>query len=104
MPRVEVKGAGTLSFPVPDVQIAAIVRQAERAPYGRGKKTIVDTSVRNVWQIAPGQVEIGGKSWGANFESILCKVKAGLGCSDVVVSAGLYKLLVYNRGGFFLAP
>ena len=35
MPRVEVKGAGTLSFPVPDVQIAAIVRQAERAPYGK---------------------------------------------------------------------
>ena len=103
MPRVEVKGAGTLSFPVPDVQIAAIVRRAERAPYGKGEKTIVDTSVRNVWQIGPGQVEIAGKSWGANFESILCKVKAGLGCSDAVVSAELYKLLVYNRSGFFLA-
>jgi hypothetical protein len=103
MPRVEVKRAGTLSFPVPDVQIAAIVRRAERAPYGKGKKTIVDTSVRNVWQIAPGQVEIGGKSWGVNFESILCKVKAGLGCGDAVVSAEFYKLLVYDRGGFFLA-
>lgn len=102
MPRVEVKGAGALSFPVPDVQIAAIVRRAERAPYGKGEKTIVDTSVRNVWQIAPRQVEISGKSWGANFESILTKVKAGLGCSDAVVSAELYKLLVYDRGGFFL--
>ena len=102
MPRVEVKGAGTLSFPVPDVQIAAIVRQAERAPYGKGEQTIVDTSVRNVWQIAPSQVEIRGKSWSANFESILCKVKAGLGCGDTVVSAEFYKLLVYDRGGFFL--
>jgi hypothetical protein len=46
MPRVEVEGAGTLSFPVPDAQIAAIVRRAERAPYGRGQETIVDTSVR----------------------------------------------------------
>jgi hypothetical protein len=103
MPRIEVKGAGMLSFPVPDVQVAAIVRRAERAPYGKGEKTIVDTSVRNVWQIAAGQVEIAGKSWGANFESILCRVKAGLGCSDAVVSAELYKLLVYDRGGFFLA-
>ena len=103
MPRVEIKGACTLSFPVPDVQIAAIVRRAERAPYGKGEKTIVDPSVRNVWQIAPHQVEIGGKSWGANFESILGKVKAGLGCGDVVVSAEFYKLLVYDRGGFFLA-
>ena len=27
MPRVEVEGAGTLSFPVPDAQIASIVRR-----------------------------------------------------------------------------
>ena len=103
MPRVEVEGAGTLSFPVPDAQIASIVRRAERAPYGRGEETIVDTSVRNVWQIAPGKVKIGGKSWAANFESILSKVRAGLGCDEAGVSAELYKLLVYDRGGFFLA-
>ena len=103
MPRVEVEGAGALSFPVPDAQIASIVRRAERAPYGRGEETIVDTSVRNVWQIAPGKVKIGGKSWAANFENILSKVRAGLGCDEASVSAELYKLLVYDRGGFFLA-
>lgn len=103
MPRVEVDGAGTLSFPVPDAQIAALVRLAQRAPYGRGEETIVDTSIRNVWQIAPGKVNIAGKSWAANFENILSKVKAGLGCDDASVSAELYKLLVYDRGGFFLS-
>ncbi len=103
MPRVEIEGAGTLSFPVPDAQIAAIVRRAERAPYGKGKDTIVDTSVRKVWQIAPGKIKIGGKSWAANFDNILSNVKAGLGCDDAIVTAELYKLLVYDRGGFFLA-
>lgn len=103
MPRMEVEGAGVLSFPVPGAQIAAIVGKAERAPYGRGRDTIVDTSVRNVWQIAPGKIKIGGKSWAANFEAILSKVRAGLGCGDAMVSAELYKLLVYDRGGFFLA-
>jgi hypothetical protein len=103
MPRVEVEGAGVLSFPVPGAQIAAIVGKAERAPYGRGRDTIVDTSVRNVWQIVPGKIKIGGKSWAANFEAILSKVTAGLGCGDATVSAELYKLLVYDRGGFFLA-
>ena len=103
MPRVEVDGAGTLSFPVPDAQIDALVRLAQRAPYGRGEETIVDTSIRNVWQIAPGKVKVGGKSWAANFENILSKVKAGLGCGDAIVSAELYKLLVYDRGGFFLS-
>jgi hypothetical protein len=71
MPRVEVEGAGRLSFPVPDAQIASMVRRAKRAPYGRGEETIVDTSVRNVWQIASRKVRIGGKSWAANFENIL---------------------------------
>jgi len=103
MPRIEVEGAGTLSFPVPDAQIAAIVQRAERAPYGKGEDTIVDTSVRKVWQVAPGKVRIGGKSWPANFETILSKVRAGLGCDDASVTAELYKLLVYDPGGFFLA-
>jgi hypothetical protein len=103
MPRIEVEGTGALSFPVPAAQIAALVRTAERAPYGRGEKTIVDTSVRNVWQIAPGKVKIGGKSWAVNFKKILSTVTAGLGCDDPTISAELYKLLVYKEGGFFLA-
>jgi len=56
-----------------------------------------------VWQVAPGKVKIGGKSWAANFEIILSKVNTGLGCEDASVSAEFYKLLVYERGGFFLA-
>ncbi|MBV8830235.1 MAG: 2OG-Fe(II) oxygenase [Acidobacteriaceae bacterium] len=103
MPKVEVDGAGMLSFPVPKTQIEAIVQRAERAPYGRGKETIFDTSVRWVWQIASSKVRIGGKSWAANFETILSKVTAGLGCDSADVSAELYKLLVYDRDGFFLA-
>ena len=102
LPRVEVKGVGTLSFPIPGPQIETLVQHATQAPYGRGEQTIVDTSVRNVWQIAPAAVKISGKSWAANFEDILLKVTAGLGCHDVAVSAELYKLLVYDRGGFFL--
>ena len=103
MPRVEVEGVGTLSFPIPGPQIEAMLQHAIRAPYGRGEETIVDTSVRNVWQISPGAVKISGKSWTASLENILSKVTDGLGCHDAAVSAELYKLLVYDRGGFFLA-
>ncbi|MGJ5819718.1 2OG-Fe(II) oxygenase [Paludibaculum fermentans] len=100
---MEVNGVGTLSFPIPDSQIQALVRAATQAPYGRGEETIVDTSVRNVWQITPSGVKISGKSWAANFDHILSKVTAGLGCQNALVAAKLYKLLVYDRGGFFLA-
>src|SRR5437773_7902384 len=71
MPRVEVEGVGVLSFPVPAAQIQELIQQAERAPYGRGKETILDTSVRKVWQVQPAKVRISGKSWESTFQTIL---------------------------------
>ena len=103
MPRVEVDGVGVLSFPVPPAQIAALIRQAVRAPYGRGAETILDEAVRRVWQLPPEKVRLGGKSWAASFEGILQRVIAGLGCEGMAVSAEFYKMLVYDAGGFFLA-
>ena len=38
MPRVEVADAGLLSFPIPPVQIEALIAVSERAPYGRGEE------------------------------------------------------------------
>lgn len=102
MPKVDVDGAGTLSFPVPEAQVGSLIRHAQRAPYGKGAETVTDPAVRKVWQIDADKVRIGGKSWAVNFEAMLSKVRAGLGCDGVVVSAKLYKLLIYDRGGFFL--
>jgi hypothetical protein len=103
LPLVEVDGTGVLSFPLPDAQVRELIAQASLAPYGRGEETLLDTSVRKVWQIAPEKVRIGGKSWPQTFEDILSRVSAGLGCKRSVVSAELYKLLVYDRGSFFVS-
>src|SRR5687768_15306161 len=62
MPRIAVRGAGILSFPVPNNQVEAVIAQGERAPYGRGHETVLDMTVRKVWQLAPLQLDIGGKS------------------------------------------
>ncbi len=102
MPRLEIEGVGVISFPIPDSQIQDIIKHAERAPYGRGGETILDTSVRNTWQLTPVNVRIGGKSWGRSFQHILSTVADGLGCAGTDISAELYKLLVYEEGGFFL--
>jgi hypothetical protein len=103
MPKVEIEGMGVLSFPVPQSQIAELIALATRAPYGRGEETILDESVRKVWQLPPDKVRLGGKSWAVSFENILKQVISGLGCEGMAVSAELYKLLVYDTGGFFLA-
>jgi hypothetical protein len=103
LPKLEVTGVGVVSFPVSATQITALIQQATRAPYGRGEDTLLDESVRKVWQLTPEQVRIGGKSWPASFDRILAQVVAGLGCARPAVSAEFYKLLVYDTGGFFLA-
>lgn len=103
LPRLTINGVGAISFPVPASQIRSILKRAEQAPYGRGEETILDTSVRNAWQIAPSEVRIEGRSWERTFQQILSTVTDGLGCTGMKVSAELYKLLIYGRGGFFLS-
>ena len=101
MPRLEVDGAGLLSFPVPEAQVRALIGAAERAPYGKGPDTLVDTSVRDCWQIDSMRVRLSGKAWPDTLEEILDAAAAGLGCPSGRLDAQLYKLLIYETGGFF---
>lgn len=101
LPQLEIDGIGTVSFPVPSQQARALVALCERAPYGRGQDTIVDTDVRKVWQLAPAKLRLAGKSWPRTLDQVLAAVTEGLGCGDAKVRAELYKLLVYDRGSFF---
>ena len=101
MPRVVVDGAGELSFPIPDTQIRALIAAAERAPYGKGTETVVDTSVRDCWQIDAARVRLAGRAWPDSFAKVMDVVAAGLGLPAERLGAELYKLLVYRPGGFF---
>ena len=101
LPRVQVKGAGDLSFPVPPAQIEALLDAAERAPYGKGTRTLVDTSVRDCWQIDSRKVRLAGQAWPDSLAKVLSLVAEGLGLPVERLGAEPYKLLVYRRGGFF---
>ncbi len=104
MPKIVIEGVGTLSFPVPSAQAKAIIAvAAERAPYGRGDKTLVDETVRKVWQIAPEKLTISGKAWAFAFADIVQNVADALGCGDASVEAEFYKVLVYDEGAFFVS-
>jgi hypothetical protein len=104
MPSLSIEGVGVISFPVPQAQARAMIAQAaERAPYGKGEKTLVDETVRKVWQIAPGKIKLGGKGWTTHFNQIVTRAAVALGCDGATVSAEFYKLLVYDEGGFFVA-
>ncbi len=101
MPRVIVDGAGELSFPIPDAQIGALIAAAERAPYGKGTETLVDTAVRDCWQIDAARVRLAGHAWPDSFAKVMELAAAGLGLPAERLNAELYKLLIYRPGGFF---
>ena len=101
MPRVEAKGARSLSFPITDEQARSLAAAAEPAPYGRGEQTLVDSSVRACRQIDAARVRITGGAWRDTLAQVVAQAAAGLGCPPEHTSAQLYKLLVYEPGGFF---
>ena len=81
MPRLEVDGAGMLSFPVPEAQVHALIAAAEPAPYRKGPDTLVDTSVRDCRQIGKERIRLAGGAWPETFARVLDAAASGLGCT-----------------------
>jgi len=102
LPRLEVNGVGRLALPLLPAQAEQLVAIAERAPFGRGEDTLIDTAVRRTWQIGAGEIRIEGRQWTHALADIVARAAAGLGVSDPVVPE-LYKLLVYDEGSFFVS-
>lgn len=100
-PRLEVQGVGPIALPLLTAQAEQIIAVAERAPYGRGTETLVDTDVRRTWQVGAEQVRISGKAWEQDLSAMVGQAAAGLGVTGSV-EAELYKLLVYDTGSFFV--
>ncbi|WP_423924778.1 2OG-Fe(II) oxygenase [Candidatus Palauibacter sp.] len=101
MPKLTVEGVGDLSFPVPASQLRALIAASQLAPYGKGTKTLVDTSVRDCRQIDVERIRLAGRGWRDSFDEIMDRIARGLGLSRDLLGAELYKLLVYEPGGFF---
>lgn len=101
IPRVDVDGVGTIAFPLQPFQARQLIEAAEAAPYGRGPETLVDADVRRAWQFPPARVRLQDPQWDATLASIVAQAAAGLGVAGDV-TAELYKMLVYDAGGFFV--
>ena len=83
-PQLEVEGVGPIALPFLSLQAKQLIEAAERAPFGRGEQTVVDTAVRRTWQIGPNQVRIQGRGWARTLAAILTRVCDGLGVTEPV--------------------
>jgi hypothetical protein len=61
-PGLEVQGVGPIALALLPVQAEQLIAVAQRAPYGRGAETLVDTDVRRTRQIDPRLVHIHGRA------------------------------------------
>lgn len=91
-----------ISFPLSENEAQKLIRFAQQAPFGKGSETIIDTSVRNTWEIDTQHISFRNPNWENHLGIILEKVKEDLGLKNYSVKANLYKMLIYEEGGFFL--
>lgn len=102
MPGLKVDGLGVLSLPLGKTQARKLIKQCRQAPYGKGTETLVDTDVRRTWELDPDQFQLTNPKWEELVEEIVANVQHELGLEERKLTAHLYKLLVYEKGGFFL--
>lgn len=101
-PGLQIEGIGELSYPINDVQAKALISIAHKAPFGKGNETVLDNNVRSAWEINADKLTFHGKQWTTFLDKILGDIKPELGIEDYAISAHLYKMLIYEKGDFFL--
>ncbi len=102
LPGLEVRGLGPIGLPLAAAQAKQLIKHCEQAPYGKGEKTLVDTSVRRVWRLKPSHFTLKNPDWQQFVKATLRKVQEELGLEEQKLESHLHELLVYEKGSFFL--
>lgn len=98
---LSVVGVGPLSFPLSRAQLTKLRKLAAPAPYGKGTKTLIDKAVRSTLELQPDQIELTAP-FQAAIDRAGDQLAEDLGLPRERLRLELYKLLIYQRGGFFL--
>jgi hypothetical protein len=102
LPGLEVDELGPIGLPLTVKQAKELIKHCEQAPYGRGEKTLVDTSVRRVWRLGPDRFALKNPDWERFIAGTVRQVQDEFGLEKQKLEAHLYDLLLYEPGSFFL--
>jgi hypothetical protein len=102
--RIEVTGVGRVGFPISKAKAAALCRIAKPARHGFKDQTVLDTAVRDTWEIARSKIRIDEPRWRKVLSAALERIARGLGLGPGAgLRASLHNMLVYAPGQFFVA-
>jgi hypothetical protein len=81
-------------------QLCALGRPAR---YGQGEQTLLDSAVRNTWEIPKSRVKIDKRRWNKTLAPVLERLGGDLGLPEgCKLEAQLHSMLVYAPGQFFV--
>lgn len=100
--EVSIKGIGDLDYPLSQKMIKILIKESNLASFGWRDQTVIDTKVRNVWEIPAKQIKFSKESITEIIQPSLEKIKSDLGLDDRgKLSVQLHNLLIYEKGQFF---
>jgi hypothetical protein len=102
LPGLVVEGLDPIGLPLTAAQAKELKTHCQQAPYGKGELTIVDTNVRQVWQLTPRQFTITNPDWTQFLAETTRTIERELGLEGQKLECHLYNLLFYEPGNFFL--
>ncbi|MCZ2340670.1 MAG: 2OG-Fe(II) oxygenase [Bacteroidales bacterium] len=100
-PGLSVTGLGRITFPLKRKAERSLIAACQVAPYGKGTETLVDERVRKTFELDPTQFTLSPE-WNTAIAEVTRTTAQSLGLPAERLKAHLYKLLVYEKGGFFL--
>ncbi|KAJ7508332.1 hypothetical protein B0H11DRAFT_2217634 [Mycena galericulata] len=107
LPGLSVEGMGTIGLPLSSRDAEALRSHAKQAPFGHGDKSVVDTSVRDTWEVPADAVKFTNPAWNKFIaDTVVKEVVQALGVSyspAIAPRCELYKLLLYETGSHFSA-
>ncbi|MCP5099641.1 MAG: 2OG-Fe(II) oxygenase, partial [Chloroflexi bacterium] len=102
-PGLKVKGVGHIALPFLEQQAKSLIEFSRQSPFGYGEETIYDTNVRKSWQFAAEDFELTNPQWEEVLQEAVDQIGKQLGLDDCKIEFEPYKLLIYEKGGFFAA-
>jgi len=98
-PGIEVDGLGAIKLPLKRALAKKLAGHCQVAPYGKGTQTLVDRKVRNTFELDPKKFRLS-QEWNSAVARAAQLAAEQLGLPAEQIEARLYKLLVYEKGGF----
>ncbi|MGI9301657.1 MAG: 2OG-Fe(II) oxygenase, partial [Gammaproteobacteria bacterium] len=99
---MNVKGIGPIAFPISQKTAKALIKESHLAPFGWRDQTIVDTQVRNVWEVPKSKIKIAKRNFTKVMGPVLEAIQLGLDLDpEGELCAELHNMVVYEKGQFF---